>query len=60
MLVCAFNNLPNGAYSNLFSVVAFPSKFFSGKISFPAKNSYSLTFLDDKAKISTVYLSKLY
>ena len=50
MSVCAFNSLPNGEYSNLFSAVAF-SKSFLSKTSLPVKNSYLLAFPEDKAKI---------
>ena len=60
MSVCAFNSLPNGEYSNLFVVAAFSSKSCSGKTSLPVKNSYLLTFPDDKAEILAVFLSKLY
>ena len=45
---CAFNSLSKGEYSNYFIVAAFSSKSFSGKTSFPVKNSYLLTFPDDK------------
>ena len=55
---CAFNFLPKGEYSNLFIVAAFSSKSFSGKTSFPVKNSYLLTFPDDKAEFSAACLSK--
>ena len=48
MSVCYFNSLPNGKYSNLFIVAAFSGKSFSGKTSSPVKNSYLLTFPDDK------------
>ena len=37
-------------------VTAFSSKSFSGKTSLPAKNSYLLTFPDDKADFSVVCL----
>ena len=57
---CFFNSLPNGKYSNLFIVAAFSNKSCSGKTSFPVKNSYLLTFPDDKAEILAVCLSKLY
>ena len=50
-LVCFFNPLPNGKYSNLFNAVAFSDKSVSGKTSLSVKNSYLLTFPDDKAKI---------
>ena len=53
-LVCFFNSLPNGEYSNLFNVAAFSSKSFSGKTSLPVRNSYLLTFPNDKAKVLTV------
>ena len=58
MPVRVFNSLPNGEYSNHLIVVAFP-KYFSGKTSLSVKNSYLLTFPDDKAKILVVCLSKL-
>ena len=60
MSVCAFNYLSNEEYSDLFIVVAFSSKSFSGKTSLPVKNSYLLTFPDDKAEILAVYLPKSY
>ena len=60
MSVCAFNSLPNGEYSNLFIVAAFPSKSFSDKTSSLVKTSYFLTFSDDKAEILPVCLYKLY
>ena len=56
--VCAFNSLPKGKYSNLFIVVAFFSKYFSSKTSFPVKNSYLLIFHDDKAEILSFVLVK--
>ena len=49
MSVCAFNSLPKGKYSIVFIVAAFSSKSVSGKTSLPVKNSYLLTFPDDKA-----------
>ena len=60
MSVCAFKYLPLGEYSNLFIVAAFSRKSFSGKTSLLVKNSYLLTFLDDKAEILEVCLSTLY
>ena len=60
MSLCAFNSLPNREYSNLSIVAAFSSKSFSGKTSLPVRNSYLLTFSDDKAEILAVYLSMLY
>ena len=60
MSVCAFNSFPNGEYSNLFNAGAFSSKSFSGKTSLPVKNSYLLTFPDDKAEILAVCPSKSY
>ena len=59
MSVCAFNYLRNGEYPNLFIVAAFSNKYFSGKISSPVKNSYLLTFLDDKAEILAACLCKV-
>ena len=59
-LVGFFNSLPNGEYSNLFNATAFSSKPFSGKTSLPVKNSFLLTFPDEKAKILAVGLSDLY
>ena len=53
MPVCASN-------SNLFIVAAFSSKYISGKTSLPVKNSYLLTFPDDKVEILAVSLSKSY
>ena len=60
MSVCAFNYLPKGKHSNLFIVAAFSSNSFSGKTSLPVKDSYLLTFPDDKAEILAVCLSKSY
>ena len=57
-LVCFFNSVPNGEYSNLFIAAAFFNKYFSGKESFPVKNSYLLTFLDNKAEILAFCMSK--
>ena len=53
-LVYFFSSLPNREYSNLFNKAAFSSKSFSGKTSLSVKNSYLLTFLDDKAEILAV------
>ena len=58
--VCFFNSLLNGKYSNLLIVAAFSNKSFSSKTPSPVKNSYLLTFPDDKAEILAVCLSKLY
>ena len=59
MSVCAFNSLPKGEYSNLFSVVVFYGKSFSGKTSLPVLNFYLLlTFRYDKADILALSLSK--
>ena len=58
MSVCDFNSLPNGEYSNLFIVATFSSNSFSGKTSLPVKNSYLLTFPDEKAKFLAACLSK--
>ena len=60
MSVYDFNSLSNEEYSNLFIVAAFSSKPFSGKTSFLVRNSYLLTFSDDKAEIFAVCLSKSY
>ena len=60
MSVCFFSSLPNGEYLNLLIVAAFSNSPFSGKTSLPVKNSYLLTFLDDKIKILAACLSKLY
>ena len=57
MSVCAFNSLPKGEYSNLLIVADFPSKSFSGKIFFPVKNLYLITFPYDKAEILAIRLS---
>ena len=59
MSVCAFNSLPKEEYSNHFIAAAFSSKSFSGKTSLVVKNSYLLTFPNDKAEILAVCLSKL-
>ena len=53
-VILCFNSLPNGEYSNLFKSAAFLNKYFSGRTSFPVKNSYLLTFADDKAEILAV------
>ena len=55
-----FSSLPNREYSNLVIAAAFSAKSFSDKKSFPVKNSYLLTFPDDKAEIVAVCLSKSY
>ena len=52
--------MPNGDYLNLLIVVAFSNSPFSGKTSSSVKNLYLTTFLDDKAEILAVCLSKLY
>ena len=51
MSACAFHSLPYREYSNLFIII---SKSFSGKASLPVKNSFLLTFPDDKAEFSAV------
>ena len=51
MLVCAFNYLPNGKYSNVFIFAAFSNKSFSGKVSLSVENLHLLTFPDEKDKI---------
>ena len=58
MSACAFNFLSNEEYSNLIIVAAFYSKSSFGKVSLPVRNSYLLTFPDDKAEILAVCLSK--
>ena len=58
MSVCTFNSSPKEEYSNLFIVAAFSNGSFSGKTSLPARNSYLLTFPDDKAEILAFSLSK--
>ena len=50
MSVCFFNSQPHGEYSNLLIGAAFSKKSFFGKAFLPVKNSYILTFPDDKAK----------
>ena len=60
MSECAFNSLRNGEYLNVFIVAAFSNKSFSGKTPFPVKHSYLQTFLDNKAEILAVCLSKSY
>ena len=60
MSVCAFNSLPNREYSNIFIVAAFSIKSFSGETSLSIKNSYLLTFPDDKDEILAVCRSKSY
>ena len=54
MSVYAFNYLPKVSSSSLPTLAAFSSKSFSGKTSLPVRNSYLLTFPDDKAKVLTV------
>ena len=58
MSVCAFNSLPNGEYSNILIAAGFSNKSVFDKTSFPVKNSYLLTFPDDKAGILAFFLSK--
>ena len=58
--VCFFKSLANGEYSNFLVLAVFSNKSFSGKISFPVKNSCSPTFSDDEAEILAVFLSRLY
>ena len=60
MSICAFNYLTNEEYSNLFIIAAFSIKSFFSKTFLPVTNSYLLTFLDDKAEILAVCLSKSY
>ena len=60
MSVYAFNFLPKGEYSNPFVAAAFSSRLFSRKTFLPVKNSYLLTFPDDKAEILAVCVSKSY
>ena len=60
MLFCFFNSLHNCEHSNLLIAAAFSKLLFSGKISALVKSTYLLIFLDDKAKILTVCLSKSY
>ena len=55
-----FYSLHNGEHSNRLVAAAFSNKSFSGKKSVLVKNSYLLTFPDDKAEILVVVLSKLY
>ena len=50
----------NVEYLNLLIVAAFTSKSFSGKKSFPVRNSHLVTLPGDKAEILAVSLSKLY
>ena len=60
MLVCTSKVFPNGEYSKLFNAASFSNNSFLDKISFQVKNSYLLTFPDDKAEILAACLSKLY
>ena len=60
MSVCAFNSLPNGEYSSILIAAGFSNKFVFDQTSFPVKNSYLLTFPDDKAGILAFFLSKSY
>ena len=57
-LVCFAKDFSNGEYSNLFNAAAFSTKSFSAKTFLPVKDSYLLTFRDEKAKILAVSLSK--
>ena len=57
MLVCSVYSFSYNKYSNLFNTTALSSKSFSGKTSLPVKNSYLLTFPDDKADFLPVCLS---
>ena len=41
-------------------IAVLPRRSFSGKTFFAVKNSYLLTFPDDKAEMSAVFLSKFY
>ena len=54
MSVCAFNSLCKGECSYLFTVAAFSSNSFSSKTILPVKNSYLITFPDDKVEILAV------
>ena len=56
-LVCFFNSLTNGKYSNLLIAAALSNKSFLDKTSLPVKNSYFLKFPDGKPEILAVYLS---
>ena len=58
MSVCAFNFFLNGEDLNFFILAGFSSKSYSGKTSLPVKNSYLLTFPDNKAEILAVCPSK--
>ena len=60
MSVCAFTFLPNGEHLNFFDATAFSGQLFSINTSLPVKNSYLLTFPDNKAEVLVVYLSKSY
>ena len=60
MLVCAFNSLLSRDCANPFIVAAFSNSSFSSTTSLLVKNSFLLTFPDDKAEILAVCLSKLY
>ena len=61
-LQCQFaaNSLSNEEYFNLLIVALFSNSPLSGKNSSLAKNSYLLTFPDDRADTFAVCLSKLY
>ena len=52
-LVCFLNSKS----SNLLIAAAFSNKSFSGKTSFPVKNSNLLTFPDDSGEILAVCLN---
>ena len=54
-VVCVFNSLPNIEYLNLFNAAA-----FADITSLAFKNSYLLTFPDNKVQILLFCISKLY
>ena len=60
MPVCFFNLPSKSEYPNLSIVAAFPNSPSSGKTSSSVKNSYLLTFPDNKGKILVVCQSKSY
>ena len=54
----SFIPLSNREYSIRFIVAAFSVNSFPVETYFPVKNSYLLTFLDDKAEILAISFSK--
>ena len=60
LIILYSSNIWIGASSNIWIGAAFPNESFSGKTSLSAKNSYLLTFPDDKTEILSACLSTSY